>query len=345
MTHASPPSSMRAATIHRYGGPEVVRLASLPLPTVRPGEVRVRVHAAPITAGDVRLRSADVPRGYGLFIRAAFGFLGPRQPIPGWGFSGVVESVAADVRAFSVGDRVFGIKGFYGGAHAEYLTLPASGAVLHLPETLSFEEGAAFFFGGLTAADFLIDKGQMRSGERLAVVGATGSVGSAALSLGKHLGLTMTAVASAPNHALARSLGASEVIDYRTQALEGSFDGILDVMGSLPRKRALELLAPGGRLMPVTGNLFENLGAALRPMRGTRRITGSTISEAREKLERLVGLHRIGAYRPVVGATLPFAEIGEGHRLAQGWHKQGNLVLRMREEAVRARQAELAPAG
>jgi NADPH:quinone reductase-like Zn-dependent oxidoreductase len=329
----SSPTTMRAATVHRYGGPEVLRIASLPVPELRPGEVRVRVHASPVTAGDVRLRSARVPRGYGLLVRAMFGFTGPRRPIPGWGFSGVIEAVAPDVRELSVGQRVFGVKGFHGGAHAEYLTLSAKGTVLPMPDTLSFEEGAAFFFGGFTAADFLIDKGNMQRGEHLAVVGATGSVGSAALSIGKHLGLTMTAVASASNHDLARSLGASTVIDYRTAELEGRFDGILDVMGYLPRKRALSLLKPGGRLMPVTPTLLQNLGAALMPRRGTARITGSTTSEAREKLERLVELHRVGGYRPIVGVTMPFDQIAEAHRMAETWHKQGNLVLRMREES------------
>jgi len=323
--------TMRAANIHRYGGPEVVHLKDVSIPEVRPGEVRVRVHASPVTAGDVRMRSANVPRGYGLVIRLALGFSGPRNPIPGWGFAGVVDAVAPDVSELSVGDRVFGIKGFGGGAQAEYLTVAVKSTVLRMPASLTFAEGAAFFFGGLTAADFLIDKAAMQPGETLAVVGATGSVGSAALAIAKHLGLTVTAVASAKNHALARSLGAANVIDYRSESLEGTFDGILDVMGAIPRVRALTLLKPGGRLMPVTSTLAENLGASVRPKRGTARITGSTTSEAREKLERLLALHMLGAYRPLVGLTLPFAEIAEAHRIAESWHKQGNLVVTMLE--------------
>lgn len=320
---------MRAAMVRRYGGPEVVQLETVPRPVARSGELRVRVCATPVTAGDVRLRSAVVPRGYGLLLRLGFGLRGPRQPIPGWGFSGVVESVAPDVTSFAVGTRVFGLRGFGGGAHAEYLTIPAAGTVLPMPDDLSFEEGAAFFFGGLTAADFLIDKAAMQRGERLAIVGATGSVGTAAISIAKHLGLVVTAVASKENHELARRLGADAVVDSRTQGLEGEFDGILDVMGALPRAKALSLLRPGGRLMPVTPTLLDNLGASLRPRRGSRRITGSTTSEAKEKLVRLVELHRAGGYRPVVGRTLPFTEIAEAHRIAQGWHKQGNLVLKV----------------
>ncbi len=327
----SPTGTMRAANIPRYGGPEVVQLAEVAIPEVRAGEVRVRVHAAPVTAGDVRLRSAVVPRGFGLLIRAAMGFTGPRNPIPGWAFAGVVDAVAPDVQALSVGDRVFGIKGVGGGAQAEFLTVQAKGTVLRMPDSLSFEEGAAFFFGGLTAADFLIDKAQMQPGETLAVIGATGSVGSAALSLAKHLGLITTAVCSAKNHDLARALGAQSVVDYKGETLEGTFDGILDVMGSIPRARALTMLRFGGRLMPVTSTLAETLGAALRPTRGTARITGGTTSEAREKLERLVQLHQAGAYRPHIGLTLPFAQIAEAHRIAESWHKKGNIVLTMSE--------------
>ncbi len=85
--------------------------------------------------------------------------------------------------------------------------------------------------------------------------------------------------------------------------------------------------------MPVTPNLLQNLGATLMPRRGTARITGSTTSEAREKLERLVALHQAGAYRPVVGVTMPFDQIAEAHRMAESWHKQGNLVVRMRDDA------------
>ena len=340
-------ATMFAATVRQYGGPDVIRIERLALPAVRAGEVRVRVHASPITAGDVRLRSAVVPRGFGLLIRAANGFSGPRSPVPGMGFAGVIDAVAPDVGAFAVGERVFGSKGFGGGAHAEYLTIAASGCVLPLPASLSFEEGAAFFFGGPTAADFLIDKARMERGEHLAVIGATGSVGTAALSIAKHLGVTVTAVASKENHPLARSLGAETVLDYRTETLEGRFDGILDVMGSIARKRALTLLRPGGRLMPVTSTLIENLGAALRPRRGLVWITGSTTADTREKMERLVALHHAGGYRPVVGETMAFEEIGDAHQIAETWHKQGNLIVRMVAPAggaARASRMDPAPA-
>ena len=320
---------MKAATVRRYGGPDVITLETLPLPVLKAGEVLVRVHATPVTAADVRLRSAVVPRGFGALIRLGFGLTKPRRPIPGSGFAGTVAKVAPDVTSLREGQRVFGIAGMRGGAHAEYVAVNASAGVLPLPDSLTFDEGAAFFFGGLTAADFLLDKARMRAGEAVLVVGATGSVGSAAVSLATNLGLRVTAVASTKNLDFARSLGAHDVIDYTQEPLRGLYDGIVDVMGEVPYARAKPLLKPGGRLMPVTGDLVHMLGAALRPTRGTHRITGSTTSEAREKLERLVSLHVAGGYRPVVGACLPFAEIQEAHRVASTWHKRGNLVLQV----------------
>lgn len=320
---------MQAAMVHRYGPPEAVKLESVPRPSLKAGEVLVRVHASPVTAADVRLRSAIVPAGYAPLIRLGMGFFGPRHPIPGLNFAGTVAEVGEGVTTFKPGQRVFGITGFRGGAHAEFLKIPATGRILPLPDSLSFEEGAAFFFGGLTAADFLIDKANMRPGESLLVLGATGSVGSAAVSLGRHLGLQVTAVASTPNLELARKLGAHEVIDYRTEALRGTYDGIIDVMGVLPYSKAKAFLKPGGRLMPVTGNLPQNLGATLRPRRGTHQVTGSTTSDSLESAQRLLAIHVAGGYRPLVGTCFPFAQIQEAHRIASTWHKQGNLILTM----------------
>lgn len=320
-------TQMKAAMVRSYGGPEAIHLESVPRPEVKAGEVLVRVRASPVTAADVRLRSASVPAGYGPLIRLVGGFFGPRKPIPGINFAGTVAEVGEGVSTFTVGDRVFGVTGFGGGAHAEFVKLRADAAILPLPKDLSFEEGAAFCFGGLTSLDFLVDKANLRSGESLLVLGATGSVGSAAISLGRHLGLHVTAVASTKNLDLARELGAHDVIDYTKEALRGTYDGILDVMGVLPYEKAKAFLKPGGRLMPVTGTLLQNLGAGLRPKRGEHRITGSTTSDSLESLKRLVSIHEAGGYRPLVGTVMPFEQIQEAHRVATTWHKRGNLIL------------------
>lgn len=322
---------MKAALVRSYGGPEAISVEAVPRPRVKAGEVLVRVHASPVTAADVRLRSASVPAGYGPLIRLAAGLFGPRKPIPGINFAGTVAEVSVGVTNFKVGDRVFGVTGLGGGAHAEFLKIRADAAILPLPKSLTFEEGAAFCFGGLTSSDFLVDKANLRTGESLLVLGATGSVGSAAISLGRHLGLHVTAMASTQNLEFARELGAHDVIDYTKEELRGAYDGILDVMGVLPYEKAKAFLKPGGRLMPVTGTLLQNLGAALRPKRNGHRITGSTTSDSLESLQRLVAIYEAGGYKPLVGTVMAFDQIQEAHRVATTWHKRGNLILTIPE--------------
>jgi len=333
---------MKAATVRRYGGPDVITLEDLPQPEPKPGEVRVRVTAAGVTTADARLRANDAPRGFGLILRLITGVIRPRNPVPGMEFAGVVDATGTGVTGFLPGQRVFGTTGMSGGAHAEFLTIRADGRLLHQPDSLSDAEAAAFFFGGLTAADFLLDKAGLRPGERLLVNGATGSVGSAALQIARSVGAEVTAVAGRANHALARKLGADAVIDYSAGPISGQWDVILDVVGTLPYPRAKGLLAEAGRLLPVTATLAEQIGAALRPRRGTHRISGGVIGEGRAAMERLIRLHRDGVYRPHLGRTLPFAEVRAAHALAGSRHKQGNVVIVMAQTAASGAQVRSA---
>lgn len=322
---------MQAATVRRYGGPDVVRIERLPFPEPKPGEVRIRVTAAAVTSADARLRANDAPRGFGLIMRVITGVIRPRNPVPGMEFAGRVDAIGKNATGFSIGQRVCGITGLAGGAQAEYLTIKADARLLPLPETLTDAEGAAFFFGGLTAADFILDKARLLPGERLLINGATGSVGSAALQIARHLGANTTAVCSAENAEFAKGLGANAVIDYRAGPLCGRWDVILDVVGSLPYPKAAPLLADGGRLLPVTATLGEQLSYALRPKRGLHLITGGIIADAKPAMQRLLRLHATGTYRPIV-EELPFAEIATAHARAGSRHRRGNTVVVMQSD-------------
>lgn len=319
---------MKTAIYTAYGPPETIAFRDEPIPTPGPGEVLVRVHAAPVTAGDARLRSGKVPRGLGLMLRLAIGWNRPRVA-PGLAFAGEVAGLGTDADGFPIGQRVFGLKGFKGGTHRDYLTIPAQGTILPLPDTLSHAQGAAFFFGGLTAAEFLIDRAKLAKGESLLINGATGAVGSAALQIARHLGTKVTAVASPGNHPLARSLGADEVHDYRAGPPAGQYDVILDVIGTLGWPGAEPLLKPGGRLALITADLKQMLGAALRPRRKGRRVITGTNKDDLPAMRRLLALHQAGGYTPVVGQSLRFADLREAHAIAESFHKPGNLVVTM----------------
>lgn len=326
---------MRTARYTAYGPPETIVIEDAPCPTPGPGEVLIRVRAVPVTAGDARLRSGKVPRGLGLMLRLAIGLRRPRVA-PGWAFAGEVAALGANVTGFADGQPVLGIKGVRGGAHREYLTVPETGPLLPLPDSLGFEQGAAFFFGGLTAAEFLIDRARLQPGERLLVCGATGAVGGAAVQIGRHLGARVAATASPENHALARQLGAEGVTDYRAPPPEGPVDVILDVMGNLGWPAARPLLAPGGRLVLVTADLAQMLGAVLRPRRDARRVLTGTNRDDLPSMRRLLMLHEAGGYSPHVGPVFPFSDLVRAHAVADGFHKPGNIVVVMDERPPQA---------
>ncbi len=320
---------MRVAKVTAYGGVENIVFDDVPMPVPAKGCILVEVFAAPVTAGDARIRSGRVPRGFGLILRLVFGWNGPRRPVQGWSFSGEVAALGTGVTAFVPGQRVFGISGVKGGAHGEYLCVPAE-RVMPLPEAMSHEEGAAFFFGGLTASTFLLDNADLKPGMRVLVNGATGSVGSAAVQIAASKGARVTSVCSAANRGLALRLGAEAAIDYRTETVMGTYDLILDVIGTLPWPKAEPHLRSGGRLLLVSANLMQNIGAALRPKRSLGRRVGALISsEKRANMDRLLALYQAGHYRPLVGEVFALDEIRAAHSKAETFSKPGNIILKI----------------
>ncbi|MDP2083601.1 MAG: zinc-binding dehydrogenase [Gemmobacter sp.] len=316
---------MRAALTRRYGPPDVVDLTEVPEPMPGPADLVVRVAAAPVTRADARIRALDVPAGYGPILRLVFGWNGPRRAVQGAEFAGVVERGAG---AFAKGQRVMGITGMRGGAHAERVVIAAGGLVVPVPDTLSDVQAAAFWFGGLTAAHFLLDKGGLRAGQRVLIDGAGGAVGSAAIQIARATGARVVARCSPGSHDLARDLGAV-VVDRAAPLPDGPFDLLLDVAGTWDVASAFRLLGPQGRFLRVTASLWAELGAALRPRRGGRRLVAGVVAETPAAMARLLALHAAGSYSPVVGAVLPFAQIRQAHALAGSWTKRGTVVVVM----------------
>lgn len=320
--------TMKAARIAAYGGPEVVRVEEVARPVPGVGEVLVRVEAAPVTSGDMRMRSGKVPRGFGVALRLAMGWSRPRNP-PGWSFAGEVAALGEGATGLTVGEKVWGIAGFKGGTHAEYLALPADGAILPRPAGLTAAEAAGLIFGATAAVHFLIDKAALRAGESILVNGATGAVGTAAMMIARHLGARVTAIASASSRERAMALGAEAFQDWRAGPPQGRFDVVMDVVGTLPFARARALLVPGGRHLGVTATLGQTLLATLRPrVGGLKRIAG-VAPDTRAILARVADLVQAGALGPLGGTVLPLAEIARAHALAETMHKPGAVVVTM----------------
>ncbi len=181
------PATMRAWVCNDYGSTDVLELQHAPAPRRGPRDVLVRVVAASVSSADVRIRTQNLPRGFGLMGRLAFGLTRPRQTVLGTDVAGVVEAVGREVQGFQPGDAVLGVAGTAMGCHAEYCVLPATKPLVHKPARLSFAEAASLPFGGMTALHFL-NKAQLQAGEKVLVVGASGAVGSAMVQLARHRG-------------------------------------------------------------------------------------------------------------------------------------------------------------
>ncbi len=320
---------MKAAIYERYGPPEVVTLRDVPMPTPGDGEVRIRVRATTVSTGDWRVRSLQLPPGFGPIGRLVFGLSRPRQPILGTELSGVVDAVGRDVRDFAVGDEVFAFADASMGSHAEYRCIAANGLVAAKPHRLSFEQAAALSFGGMTMLGFF-RRGALARGENVLVNGASGAVGSAAVQLARHFGAEVTAVCGPSNAELVRSIGASHVIDYTAEdfaANAKTYDVIVDTVGNAPYSRVGRSLAHRGRLLLVLGGIGDLLGAPLVGLTSKRRVIAGPAPARVEDLKQLAEIAASGGFTPVIDQVFPFERIVDAHRRVDSGRKRGSVVV------------------
>jgi NADPH:quinone reductase-like Zn-dependent oxidoreductase len=320
---------MKAVVYERYGPPEVLELREVPTPVPRDGEVLIKTRATTVSSGDWRVRSLDVPAGFGLMARLALGFTRPRQPILGSELAGDVAAVGKGVRQFKVGDPVFAFTGVRMGAHAEYRAVPETNAVAAKPANLGYDEAAALSFGGTTALHFL-RRGKVQSGESVLVNGASGAVGVAAVQLARHFGAEVTGVCSAKNIELVRSLGASHVVDYTREDFTRNgirYDVIVDTAGTAPFPRVAGSLTERGRLLKILGGLGDMLRAPWVGLTSKKRVVTGTASGRSEDLRWLARLAEAGEYKPVIDRRFPLEQIVDAHRYVDAGHKTGSVVI------------------
>ncbi|MBK8011074.1 MAG: NAD(P)-dependent alcohol dehydrogenase [Deltaproteobacteria bacterium] len=320
---------MKAAIYEIYGGPEVVRVAEVPMPEPTRHEVRVEIHATTVSSGDWRMRSKEVPPSFRLIAPLIFGKR-PKKRILGTELAGRIHSVGDGVTRWRAGDAVFAYPGSHLGAHAEYICMPEDGRIAKKPDNLSFTEAAALCFGGSTALSFIERADGIRANEHVLIVGATGTVGSAMLQLAKLFGAKVTVVCSTPNRELAVSLGADDIIDYTKEDFTKRaerYDVIVDNTGTAPVSRCKQVLRRGGRILIVNGSLPDMVRSAI-PI-GTKVVAGPA-NEDVAHLPRLAQWAEEGRYKPLIDSIFPFEQIVDAHRRVDTGHKRGSVVVSVR---------------
>jgi NADPH:quinone reductase-like Zn-dependent oxidoreductase len=314
---------MRAVVHDRYGPPEVSRLEEVERPVPADDEVLVKVHATTVNRTDCHMRAANP-----FLWRLMLGLRRPRRRILGGELAGEVEAVGAAVTDFAVGDEVFGTSGPRRGAHAEYVARPAKGLVARKPAGMSFEEAAAVPDGGLTALSILKRAG-VGEGTRILVYGASGSIGTAAVQLARHLGADVTGVCNTKNVELVRSLGADRVIDYTREDFTKNgemYDIVFDAVGKHSFRRCRRSLKPGGVYIPTDG-LRNFLLIPWTRMVGDRKVAFGMPRPTSEDVLYLKELIESGEYRPVIDRTYHLGDVVEAMRYVETQQKTGNVVI------------------
>lgn len=304
---------MNAVVVHEYGGPDVLKYEQVPKPTLGEGEVLIRVEAAGVNPGEVKIRQGD----FAEYHKPPF--------ILGYDIAGTIAEVARGVVDAKVGDAVYArCDSSRDGGNAEFVAVRAAD-VAPRPRTLSAVEAASVPLSGLTAWQALVDVAHLAPGQRVLVHGAGGAVGSFAVQFARVMGATVYATASGDDKDYVQALGANTMIDYKTEEFEEiaqGMDVVLDTQGGETQERSWGVLKPGGLLISFSAPPDAEAAKA----HGVRAHFMSVEPNAAQ-LGQIAGLIDEGRVQTRVGLTLPLAEARQAHeRLAQGG-THGKIVL------------------
>src|SRR6266581_6071077 len=333
---------MKAFIVDRYGSSDNVRAAEMPDPEVRENDVLVQVHAAGVNLLDSKIRNGEFKQ-----------ILPYRLPvILGNDVAGVVVRAGSRVRRFKPGDEVYARPGKDRiGAFAEFISIREDDLALK-PEQLTMEEAASIPLVGLTAWQALIERGNLKKGQKVLIHAGSGGVGTFAIQLAKHVGATVATTTSTANIGLVRRLGADLVIDYKKDSFEEILrdcDVVLNSLDGETLRNSLRVLKPGGNLISISGppdpEFARQLGLS-RILELVMRLLSFRIRRqakrhqlnysflfmraSGDQLRQIASLIETGAIRPVLDQVFPFESTKEAMAYVEKGRAKGKVVVKVR---------------
>jgi len=303
---------MKAARIHRFGGPEVVEVQDVPVPSPGAGEVLLRVAAAGVAPWDAIIREGNSK-------------VSPPPPLTlGSDLAGKVERVGASVTEFRTDDLVYGVTNpQFVGAHAEYAICKA-GMIAHMPRRLGALDAASAPVVAVTAYQMLFEHANAKRGDRILITGAAGNVGAYAVQMSVSTGIDVVAVARAKDHSILRTLGVDAVVDPNGRDFERGLpkvDAILDLVGGETLERCLGALKPGGKLVTVVTQHPAPKRTEVETIFFYADVTTA-------RLRVLTQMFESGRITARVGSVLPLDQARRAHEMLAGApHDPGKIML------------------
>ena len=328
---------MKAIVCTKYGPPEVLQLKEVEKPTPKEDEVLIRVYATPVSFGEIKVRNFTFPpREFWMPIvlypsaRIQFGYGKPKKQILGSELAGEIESVGNGVTRFKEGDQVFGYLGPGFGANAEYLCVPEDGVLAIKPANMTYEEAAAVPFNAIIALVFMRDKGNLQSGEKVLINGASGGIGQFAVQLAKYYGAEVTGVCSTAKMEFVKTLGADHVIDYTKEDFTKNgqtYDVILDTAVVTSFSKCKSSLRQNGRYLLAVFGTREVVQMLWTSLAGSKKVICAMAPTTTEDLNFLRELIEAGKIKSVIDRRYPLEQTAEAHRYVETGRKKGNVVI------------------
>lgn len=319
---------MKAAVRSKYGLPGDLSIKKLEIPTPKDDEVLIRVHAATVNRSDCHVLS-----GKPFFMRFFTGLFKPRLSIIGCDFAGEIAATGSGVQSFKTGTKIMGFGGALGcGSHAQYFKLTEEKAlktIVPMPANITYDEAAACLEGAFYASWILRLKPS--TGQKALVYGATGAIGSSYVQFLKYFGVYITAVCSAENAGLVRSLGADKIIDYKKNDFtkdDETYDYVLDGVGKTTFTKCKKLLNKKG-IFASSNGMINFLWVLITPLFGGKQVAfpaGVTIATGLNFIKDLVEKER---FKPVIDRTYSLDNIAEAYTYVASGQKVGNVIITM----------------